>query len=135
MNKQLAYSDAVLLITESDTCKDINHSCKKLCQALDNLVENFDSMATQMNTLDLQRNSIHKLKPRWGTLCQVHTSSSRFLAMLIIFGLNAEIHKTGERISNECRFHLRTPEEFVVFHTTSLLPLILVKSSHQFFAM
>lgn len=68
--KAVSYPDAVRAFNDKDVLADLNDACAKLAQSTTALMMKFDSISTQLRTIDLQGWSA-PLRPGWTTLHNV----------------------------------------------------------------
>ncbi|KAJ7135436.1 hypothetical protein C8R43DRAFT_894099 [Mycena crocata] len=88
--KPLSYTDVVRFFNELET--DLKDACKSLAQSSVHLVQGFDSVATQLHSVDLQA-MMPPIKPQLGNhvqeymalVLQIHTNASTISARIKMF--------------------------------------------------
>ncbi|KAJ6610500.1 hypothetical protein B0H10DRAFT_412291 [Mycena sp. CBHHK59/15] len=90
-NRPLSYLDAVRIFTEIEN--DLKDTCKNLGQSTVQLFQAFDSIHTQLHSVDLQR-TMHPVKPQWKLMhkeytdlvWKIRTNASSISARIKMFG-------------------------------------------------
>lgn len=67
---QVSYPLAVRILNDSEVHADLGEACQKLAQSTVRLLQVFDSVATQLHTLDMQ-GLTGPTRPTWNSISKV----------------------------------------------------------------
>jgi len=84
-HEPISYTDAVRIFSDGDVQADLDDACKKLAQSTVDIMQAFDSVATQLHTVDLHGLAAPTL-PKWNLIRKVTNILQYFVAYVADIG-------------------------------------------------
>jgi hypothetical protein len=109
--KPIFYADAVRIFCDEDVQADLNNACKKLAQSTVDLMQTFDTVATQLHTVDLHGLAAPML-PKWNSIRKVNKRPQSFISCALILTPSG-LSRSRLAITYQCRFYLWPSEKLV----------------------